>query len=444
MNSISRRMLSLLFGGFVAVTLTASVATYLKAREEVDELFDHQLIQVAHAFSHQDSASSSHTTNFDIEEEDELAVQVWKGTVPVFVSTRGGPQSLQREGFSTVFSGNKFWRVFVLRADNQIIQVSQPLGARRELSVNFALRTIVPLLVVLSFFCLIIWISVRNGLRPLTQLAEEVSRRSPASLDPLQVDELPAEISPLVSRLNLLLERLGKTLELQKQFVADAAHELRTPLAVIGIQLRILERSSSEAERAEAFSKLREGIERATRMVGQLLVLARLEPEAPLVLSDIALGELACEVVAERSWLAEKKGLDLGITNCEPTQVAGEIEALRAIIANLVDNAVNYTPPGGTVDVAVHRSDRDAIIQVVDTGPGIPPAERKRVFDRFYRRGGGDCPSSGLGLAIVKSAVDRLGGTVTLAEGEGGRGLKVTVSLPLIINNVVFSESTEE
>lgn len=430
MNSISRRMLSILLGGLIAVTLIAGVATYLKAQEEVDELFDYQLIQVAHAFSRQESVSSLHSSSIDYEEEAELAIQIWQGKAPVSALTEGTTLSPQREGFSTVYSGNKYWRVFVLRAGSRTIQISQPIEARREISVNFALRTLVPLLVTLSFFCLFIWLSVRKGLQPLTRLAEEISRRSLASLDPLPVGELPSEILPLVSRLNLLLERLGDAIELQKRFVADAAHELRTPLTVVGLQLHILERSSSETERTEAISTLHDGINRATRMVSQLLVLARLEPEAPVVLSDVALSELAGEVVAERSRIAEKKSIDLGITDSEPILVHSEIEALRAIIANLVDNAVNYTPPGGTVDVAVRSSERDAIIEVVDTGPGIPPAERKRVFDRFYRRGGGGCTSSGLGLAIVKSAVERLGGAVTLAEGDGEKGLRVTVVIP--------------
>jgi len=430
MNSISRRMLSFLLGGLIAVTLVAGVATYLKAREEMDELFDYQLIQVAHAFSRQESVSSLHSSSIDFEEEAELAIQIWQGKAPVSALTRGTTLSPQREGFSTVYYGNKYWRVFVLRAGSRTIQISQPIEVRREISVNFALRTLVPLLVTLSFFCLFIWLSVRKGLQPLTRLAEEISRRSASSLDPLPSGELPEEIRPLVSRLNLLLERLGDAIELQKRFVADAAHELRTPLTVVGLQLHILERSSSETERTEAISTLHDGIERATRMVSQLLVLARLEPEAPVVLSDVALSELVGEVVAERSRISEKKSIDLGITDSEPILVHSEIEALRAIIANLVDNAVNYTPPGGTVDVAVRSSERDAIIEVVDTGPGIPPAERKRVFDRFYRRGGGNCSSSGLGLAIVKSAVERLGGTVTLAGGAGEKGLRVTVVIP--------------
>jgi two-component system, OmpR family, sensor kinase len=430
MNSISRRMLSILLGGLIAVTIVAGIATYLKAREEVDELFDYQLIQVAHAFSRQESVSSLHSSSIDFEEEAELAIQVWKGEAPVSALTRGTTLSPQRDGFSTAYFGNKYWRVYVLRAGTRTIQISQPIEARREISVNFALRTIVPLLVTLSFFCLFIWLSVRKGLRPLKQLAEEISRRSSAALDPLPASNLPSEILPLVSRLNLLLERLGDAIELQKRFVADAAHELRTPLTVVGLQLHILERSSSETERSEAISKLRDGIDRATRMVSQLLILARLEPEAPAVLSDVALSELVCEVVVERSRIAEKNGLDLGITSCEPIMVHGEIEALRASITNLVDNALNYTPRGGTVDVAVRSSERDAIIEIVDTGPGIPPAERKRVFDRFYRRRGGNCSSSGLGLAIVKSAIERLGGTITLTEGDGGKGLRATVVIP--------------
>jgi two-component system OmpR family sensor kinase len=431
MNSIHRRMLTLLFYGLVVVTLVASFATYLKAREEVDEFFDYQLVQVAQAVSRQQAINVPHASGIDIDEEDELSIQVWNDRDVISPQVRNGKLPPQREGLSTVSYGNNYWRVYVLHGGDRIFQISQPFEARQEISVKFALRVIIPLLVVLPFFYLIIWLSVRSGLRPLNELAEEIALRSASSLDPLPVDGLPEEISPLVSRLNLLLERLAAALDLQKRFVADAAHELRTPLSVVGIQLRILERSSSEVERHDAISKLRDGIDRAARMVNQLLVLARLEPEAPLVLSDVALSDLACEIVAERSGIAGKKGVDLGVTRCERITVHGEMEALRAIIANLVDNAINHTPAGGTIDVSVLSSDRIAIVEVVDTGPGIPPEERERVFDRFYRKGGEGCTSSGLGLAIVKSALERLKGTITLGEGEERKGLRVTVRLPL-------------
>lgn len=404
--------------------------TYLKAREELDELFDYQLAQAAHAFSRQERVEPLPSSGINYEEESELAVQVWKSGSLLSAIPPGRNLPLQRDGLSTVYAGGRQWRVFVLEKDTRTIQVSQPIEARREISANFALRTMVPLLLTLPFFALFIWLSVRTGLRPLNRIADEISRRSPAALDPILLNSLPAEVLPLVGRLNLLLETLAHAIEAQKRFVADAAHELRTPLAAVALQARVLERSSGDAERNEALGRLKEGIDRSTRLVAQLLALARIEPESPVCFSSVSLTELTGEIVAERARIAMDKGIDLGLLDSEAVIVTGEEEALRVLVGNLIDNAIRYTPPGGRVDVSVRSGDSGAVVEVVDTGPGIPPAERERVFDRFYRRGG-NCTGSGLGLAIVKTAVERHGGTITLGEGEEGKGLRVTVIIPL-------------
>ena len=430
MKSISRRLLSLLLGGLVVTGILTSGATYLKAREELDELFDYQLAQVAHALSRQDRVAPLPSSDYNYEKESELGVQVWQGGNLLSATPPRRTLPLQQEGISTVSFRNKQWRVFVLRADTQTIQVTQPIGARREISVNFALRSIVPLMSTLPFFALFMWLSVRSGLQPLTRITEEISRRSATALDPIPLIDLPVEVVPLVGRLNLLLETLASAIETQRQFVADAAHELRTPLTVVGLQARVLERSSSDAERGDSLERLKEGIDRATRLVVQLLVLARIEPEAPTHFSKLALTDLTGEIVAERARLAEEKGIDLGMTESEAVTITGEEEALRAMLGNLIDNAVRYSLRGGTVDVAVSHGEREAIVEVVDTGPGIPLEERERVFNRFYRRGG-NCSGSGLGLAIVKSAVERHSGTITLGEGKEGNGLRVTVTIPL-------------
>ena len=430
MNSISRRLLTFLFGGLTVAGILAGSATYHKAREEIDELFDYQLAQVAHAFSRHENIAPLPSSGINYEEEAELAVQVWENGSLSSATPPGRALPPQREGLKTVYWGGRHWRIFVLRTDTRTIQVSQPIKARREISVIFALRSIVPLLVTFPFLALFIWLCVRNGLEPLTRVAEEISRRSPTTLDPIPENDLPVEVLPLVNRLNLLLGRVAHTIEAQRRFVADAAHELRTPLAAVGLQLRVLERSGSDTERTEAMTRLKEGIDRATRLVGQLLALARIEPEAPPQFFTVELYTLTAEIIAERARLAAEKGVDLGMTSCEAVTVTGEEEALRAMIGNLVDNAIRHTPPGGTIDVAVRRGESGAVIEVVDSGPGIPPAEREQVFDRFYRRGK-ECSGSGLGLAIVRSAVERHGGTITLGEGNDGRGLGVTIVIPL-------------
>jgi signal transduction histidine kinase len=304
------------------------------------------------------------------------------------------------------------------------------------MSFTFALRTIAPLFFIFPALALMIWLAVRYTLKPLTEVADEVARRSPASLEPLPENSLPAEILPLVQRLNSLFDQLSRAFDIQKRFVADAAHELRTPLTAVKLQVRILERSESEDERTEALDSLKSGVDRAARLVGQLLALARVEPEAPSVpLVDVLLNGLIREIIAEQAWIATDKGIRLVTGDDGPTSVIGEPDALRVMVSNLVDNAIRYTLPGGTVEMFVRQNELGAIIDISDTGPGIPPEERERVFDRFYRRQGVDSAGCGLGLAIVKSAVTRHGGSIILGENAEGKGLRVIIELPFSLPN---------
>jgi two-component system OmpR family sensor kinase len=259
------------------------------------------------------------------------------------------------------------------------------------------------------------------------------------ALDPLPDERLPDEVRPLVGALNDLLTRLAAALEHERAFMADAAHELRTPLTALHLQMEMLVRAGSEAERAAAMQTLSAGVQRTIRLVEQLLALARQQPRAEPARVRAALDDLAREVVAELVPLADAKSIDLGISSSQPAFVHGDPDALRTLLRNLVDNAVRYTPSGGRVDVSVEHSEqpdqagtseRRAEFRVVDNGPGIPPQERTRVFDRFYRRPGTSPPGSGLGMAIVKAIADTLGAVVTLDSGPDGRGLAVSVSFP--------------
>jgi two-component system OmpR family sensor kinase len=277
---------------------------------------------------------------------------------------------------------------------------------------------------------------VTRGLRPLETVASAVKARTPSSLEPLPEERLPEEIRPVVTALNDLLPRLARALEMQRAFIADAAHELRTPLTAVRLQLQLAERAQDERERAAALASLRDGLDRTTHLVEQLLTLAREEPGGAAVRErgDVDLAALAAEVVSSLSPFAESKSIDLGLARSEAGLVLrGEGEALRALLSNLVDNALRYTPRGGRVDVSAFRVPEGLVIEVHDTGPGIPPEERTRVFDRFYRRAGADLPGSGLGLAIVKSVAERHGATVTLDDGPDGHGL---------IARVVFAGAT--
>jgi two-component system, OmpR family, sensor kinase len=280
----------------------------------------------------------------------------------------------------------------------------------------------------------VIWFTVGNALVPLQRLTQQLKARRVHALDPLPAASLPDEVQPLLQALNDLLARLRAALERERAFVADAAHELRTPLTALHLQMGMLARASDETERGVAMSTLSSGVQRAIRLVEQMLALARQEPRADSLRVPVRLDDLAREIVAELVPLADAGRIDLGVAAAQPATVVADADALRTLLRNLVDNAVRYTPPGGRVDVSVAAPAGgvagSARLTVSDDGPGIVPAERARVFDRFYRRPGTVPPGSGLGLAIVKAIADAHGATVVLADGPGGKGLAVTLSFP--------------
>jgi two-component system, OmpR family, sensor kinase len=256
--------------------------------------------------------------------------------------------------------------------------------------------------------------------------------RHPEALEPLPETRLPLEVQPLVRALNGLLERLASALDTQKAFVADAAHELRTPLAAVQIQTQLVARARDDAARSEALVDLQAGVMRATRLVEQLLALARAEPDGHSATAKVDLDALLHECVAAYAPLAQERGVDLGIEASEAATVSGNAESLRVMLNNLLDNATKYTPDGGRVDVSLRVVDGHPLVQVADSGSGIPAAERERVFDRFYRVGSGanrvrtDIAGSGLGLAIVRRIALQHQASVTLGDAPTG-GLLVSV-----------------
>jgi two-component system OmpR family sensor kinase len=295
-----------------------------------------------------------------------------------------------------------------------------------------ALRVVWPLLVILPLLGALVWLTVYRGLRPLTSVTRAVRARTPAALQPLSESGLPEEVQPLVHALNDLLARLRHAMAAQKGFIADAAHELRTPLTAVQLQLEEARLAGSVEEREGAFDDLQRGVSRAIHLVAQLLTLARQEPEAnQSVFGPVDLSEIARVVVAEQTPLALARQVDVGIGNAAQSVIRGDAEALRVMLGNLVDNAIRYSPADGRVDVAVTHEDDRAFVTVVDAGPGIPVADRSRVFDRFFRGTELDLAGSGLGLAIVKSIADRHLATIELDSGPGGRGLAVRVSFPM-------------
>jgi len=292
-----------------------------------------------------------------------------------------------------------------------------------------ALGATAPFLLLIPVLLLLIWLVIRRALRPLSLVTNAVSHRSMDSLQPIAVTDTPPEIRPLLDALNDLLSRLDSAWSAQRHFVADAAHELRTPLTALKLQLQRAQKASDKAQRATAFAKLHERVDRTTHVVQQLLTLARQEPpdNASPKRGAVDLAAITETCCAELSPLAEAKHINMTMhIDIQPAPVHVAPESLRILLDNLLDNAIRYTPEGGDVEITISRHNARITFRVSDSGPGIPAEERERVFDRFYRREDSGETGSGLGLAIVKTIVDRYDAKLQLAESSQG-GTEVQV-----------------
>ena len=431
MNSIRRKLLLTLIGALSVVMAIGAWATYSAARDEANAIFDYHLEQIALAVRNQTFQGS--TEALAGEESFEFVIRIWdRDGLGIYYSRphRVLPD-VARLGYATERTSEGAWRVFALQYRGQTIAVAQPMSVRARLAARAALHTMIPFIVLLPLAALLIWLLVSRELRPLTDLARSVSQRTPDALDPISEHGVPAEAWPLVRSLNDLLARLQAAMQAQREFIADAAHELRTPLTALQLQAQLLERATNEAERAAATADLKQGLERSIHVVRQLLTLARQEPGASEpTMARLALADLVSQTVAASANAAAARNIDLGVAGSDPAAcVTGNAEALRTLLDNLVGNAVRYTPAGGRIDVSCGSGDEHAWLEVSDNGPGIPAAERERVFDRFYRRSGQEVAGSGLGLAIVRAIADKHRAGIELADAPGG-GLRVRVDFP--------------
>jgi two-component system sensor histidine kinase TctE len=275
-------------------------------------------------------------------------------------------------------------------------------------------------------------IGLQRGLSPVLRLRDAVRGRGRDRLDPLSPETVQTELRPLVHALNDHMERVQNQMAAQRRFVSNAAHQLRTPLALISTQASVAAREVDDDRRDEALQALRSSTRQVTRLASQLLTLSRAEPGSRRPRRDIIdLSLTAREVLGVQAEEALKRNIDLGLEAEQPVLVEGDGTMLREMLVNLVDNALRYTQPGGTVTVSVNQRDGTALLCVEDNGPGIPRDERGQVFERFYRIMGTEPEGSGLGLAIVREVVDGAGGSVALDDAPGG-GLRVMVRLPAV------------
>jgi signal transduction histidine kinase len=428
MNSIRTRLLLALLGMLALVALVMGAVTYRNVLTETEGLFDYQLRQMALSLRDQGEIDANQADAL-ADEQFDFVVQIWTIDGRSIYATRNHRALPTRAllGFADVWVEGQIWRTFSVATPGRVIQVAQPVRIRERLAASAALRSVMPLLFLAPVMALMAWWLAAMTLAPLRRVVAEVRSRDGQLLRPLPDKGLPDDVSPLVSALNGLLERLGQTLETQRAFLSDAAHELRSPLTALKLQIESLKRAPDEAARTHAVGLLSDGIDRAARIVEQLLTLARSEPDAQAAAAEpLDLSEVVRQAVAETVPYALSRGSEFVLLADEPVTVQGDKLGLGVLVRNLADNAVRYSPKGSRVELRVFNDAGVPTLQVDDAGPGIPPAERERVFDRFYRRAASDEEGSGLGLAIVKSVAARHGAAVSLSSSPLG-GLRVSV-----------------
>jgi two-component system OmpR family sensor kinase len=436
-HSLRGRLLWFLLAAISIAAIAQATIAYRTALGDADEIFDYHMQQMALALGSSAPLSNLQAGRAGIDadaENNELVVQVWTPDGVQVFRTVSRAQLPQRAvlGFSNVKANGTTFRIFSVQTSSQTVQVAQDMAVRRNMAGNLALRTVGPIAVLMPILMLVVWWVVSGSLEPVARVRTQVAARQADDLSPVLETGLPDEVRPLVHELNLLFGRVRTAFAAQQNFVADAAHELRTPLAALKLQAVSLERADNPEARQVAIGRLTAGIERATRLVEQLLVLARQEASAAdgSKVQKVALDELARRTVGDLVGVAQHKGVDLGLQHADEASVNGQADALMILMRNLVDNAVKYTPQGGTVDVAVRADAEGTAIMIEDSGPGIPFEERERVFDRFYRIAGSETAGSGLGLAIVKAIAERHGATLTLGQSARLGGLSAVVAFP--------------
>jgi len=437
MKSLRARLLWFLLAAIVLAAGSQAFVAYRTVLNEADEIFDYHMQQMALSLRAGLPPSAAVSGLSDGDENFDFVVQVWTIDGQRIFESAAQAALPQRAvlGFSNVRARGTTYRVFSLQSRTLVIQVAQDMAARRHMAGTLALRTVGPIALAAPLLMLVVWWVVSRSLAPVARVRGQVAARQADDLSPVSESGLPEEVRPLVHELNLLFERVRQAFEAQKHFVADAAHELRSPLAALKLQVQSLKRAPDEATRELAVNRLAAGIDRATRLVEQMLALARQEAgaSADMAPEPVALQEVARLALSDAIAVAQARHIDIGIASADAARVRGRPEALRTLLRNLLDNAVKYTPEGGRVDIRIAQQADGAELAVEDSGPGLPAEERERVFDRFYRSGEPQAPGSGLGLAIVKSIADQHGATLDLGRSESLGGLRVRLRFPAIV-----------
>lgn len=423
----------------LSIAVAAGAFSFFSAFNDANEIQDDQLRQIASLVDHQllpvqdakAAVAQSATDN-----ENLFVVQTLPPVRSVVRPVANGaiafPANLA-DGLQTVSIGSGQWRIFVLtRAAGPKVAVGQRTDVRDEIARDGALRTVLPFVILVPVLLLLVSDLVRRMFMPLKRLASEIDHRSEQDLRAVGDAGLPSEVRPFVVAINRLLSRVSESAALQRRFVADAAHELRSPLTALSLQAERLDAAEMSTQAKERLGTLRQGLQRTRALLDQLLTFARLQEDHKARDTAVSVQHVFRQVVEDLMPLAQHKQIDLGVVGEEDASLVADAIDLKTMVKNLVENAIRYTPRNGRVDLSLRTPAGQVVLRIDDTGPGIPEDERERVFDPFYRVLGQDEEGSGLGLSIVNAIARRLGAVVTLQHVDEKRktGLSVAVAFP--------------
>ena len=429
-KSLRIRLLALL-GALILLASAAQFATLFQVSlSSANTLFDYHMRQMALAL--QDSSfeqipldGAGKGQGFD------FVIQVWSDAGnQVYQSRqhRALPHPDASDGYANVTLFNGEWRIYTVHTQHKVIQVAQQMQARRKRTIQIALQSLWPVWLGALLLLAASWWVVTSALKPVERVRHELGQRDGNSLEPLDAGDLPQEITPLVNDMNALLLRVSDTLSAQQRFIADAAHELRSPLTALKLQVQLLPRARDQQERQLAESRLAAATERVIHLAEQLLLLAREEAQdADSRHAILDLHAYVRQAIDDVAPFSGSKQIAIQLDLSGEALIHAPRNAIHIVLRNLLDNAIRYTPAGGQIQIATRADSQGVRLSIADSGPGIDDAERERVFDRFYRISGNQQSGSGLGLAIVKTITDRLGARIQLSRAHIG-GLQVDIA----------------
>ncbi len=433
---MTRSLRARLFVGLTAIILLAGgiggVFAYIWAFDEAIEMQDSILIQIGSLL--QNGSVKSEQSLLGVDKDAEVEVM----ELGIATAPRGSAEDRQlwrlQDGLHVTSRQGGLMRVLLrTRPDGSRFAVVQRTAIRDEIARDMALRTLLPIAALIPGLLLVTALVIARSLRPMVRLADDLDDRRADDMAPLPVAGTPSELHPFIASINGLLERMKLMMDQQRRFIADAAHELRSPITALSLQAENLAPVDLPDEARVRLAALSDGMRRTKHLLEQLLALARHEAGPSGDAAVVPLDRIVKDLVADLLPDAARKGIDLGFEMIEPVATRGEPVMISAMIRNLLDNAVRFTPGGGRVDIGVFREGNDAVIQIEDTGPGIPSGDIDRIFEPFYRGSRPGEEGTGLGLSIVKRTIDRLGGSVVLENisGPALTGLRATVRLAI-------------